>query len=287
MRRIIEIIVIDDLFLFNAIIDVVNLRELELSGRQFAWANSLETLTFEKLDRILSCTEWKSKFPHTTVHALSQEISDHTPLLLNTGDSAGRTTPPQFKFELGWFLREGFFDMVKEIWSEAQGGHTPLEKWQAKIRRGRQFLRGWAKNISATNKKEKSQLLDNLNMLDKKAENSPLDQDELNLKHVMNERLANLLREEELKWYQRAKAKNLLEGDANTKYFHLVANGKHRKSRIFRLEQEEGLIQGEKELRDYITKYYKELFGPSKSIPMSLDVVVMISLKSLYRKMKC
>jgi mannosylglycoprotein endo-beta-mannosidase len=87
----------------------------------------------------------------------------------------------------------------------------------------------------------------------------------------MNERLADLLREEELKWYQRAKAKNLLEGDANTKYFHLVANGKHRKSRIFRLEQEEGLIQGEKELRDYITKYYKELFGPSKSIPMSLD----------------
>jgi mannosylglycoprotein endo-beta-mannosidase len=108
-------------------------------------------------------------------------------------------------------------------------------------------------------------------MLDKKAENSPLDQDELNLKHVMNERLADLLREEELKWYQRAKAKNLLEGNANTKYFHLVANGKHRKSRIFRLEQEEGLIQGEKELRDYITKYYKELFGPSKSIPMSLD----------------
>jgi hypothetical protein len=70
-------------------------------------------------------------------------------------------------------------------------------------------------------------------MLDKKAENSPLDQDELNLKHVMNERLADLLREEELKWYQRAKAKNLLEGDANTKYFHLVANGKYRKSRIF------------------------------------------------------
>jgi hypothetical protein len=51
----------------------------------------------------------------------------------------------------------------------------------------------------------------------------------------------------------------------------LVANGKHRKSRIFRLEQEEGLIQGEKELREYITKYYKELFSPLKSIPMSLD----------------
>ena len=39
--------------------------------------------------------------------------------------------------------------------------------------------------------------------------------------------------EEELKWYQRAKVKNMLEGDANTKYFHLVANWKHRKNSYF------------------------------------------------------
>jgi len=71
-------------FLFNAIIDAFNLRELELSGRQFTWANNLEIPTFEKLDRILSCTEWELKFPRTTVQALSREISDHTPLFINT-----------------------------------------------------------------------------------------------------------------------------------------------------------------------------------------------------------
>jgi hypothetical protein len=68
--------------------------------------------------------------------------------------------------------------------------------------------------------------------LDKKAEIFPLDEPELNLKHVLNERLAELLREEELKWYQRAKVKHLLEGDANTKYYHLLANGRHRKTRM-------------------------------------------------------
>jgi hypothetical protein len=45
--------------------------------------------------------------------------------------------------------------------------------------------------------------------------------------------LAQLLREEELKWYQRAKVNDLLEGDSNTKYFQLVASGKHRETRIF------------------------------------------------------
>ena len=53
---------------------------------------------------------------------------------------------------------------------------------------------------------------------------------EIALKHYINERLAHMLREEELKWYQRAKVKDLLQGDSNTQYFYLVANGKHRKN---------------------------------------------------------
>jgi len=57
-----------------------------------------------------------------------------------------------------------------------------------------------------------------------------LNESERDLKHVLNERLAELLREEELKWYQRAKVKRILEGDANTKYYHLLANGRHRKT---------------------------------------------------------
>jgi hypothetical protein len=39
------------------VIDGLNLRELEMSGRKFTWANSLPNPTFEKLDRILMSTE--------------------------------------------------------------------------------------------------------------------------------------------------------------------------------------------------------------------------------------
>ena len=55
--------------------------------------------------------------------------------------------------------------------------------------------------------------------MDKNVESTLLDQNESNLKYILNERLSELLQEEEIKWYQRAKVKNLLEGDANTKYF--------------------------------------------------------------------
>ena len=258
-------------FLFNAVIDAYNLRELDLSGRQFTWANNLSNQTFEKLDRVLMTTEWESKYPRASVQALTREISDHTPLFLNSGDGDSISTHNDFKFELGWLLHDGFFDMVKEVWTSTSSGTTPMDRWQAKIRRLRQHLRGWAKNVRGAYKKEKKFLLDKLDELDKKSEHTHLDQNELNFKHALHEKVSQLLREEEIKWYQRAKVKNLLEGDANTKYFHLVANGKHRKTRIFGLEQEEGNIVGDVEIRKYITDYYKKLFGHPESSDVVLD----------------
>jgi hypothetical protein len=65
-----------------------------------------------------------------------------------------------------------------------------------------------------------------------------------------------LLREEEIKWYQRAKVQDLLQGDSNTKYFQMVANGKFRKTRIFQLKDGNQVITGESELKQHITTYY-------------------------------
>jgi hypothetical protein len=88
-------------------------------------------------------------------------------------------------------------------------------------------------------------------------------------------RLIQLLREEEIRWYQRSKSAELLQGDNNTKYFHLVANGKHRKTRISQLEDGVQIIRGEEHLKSYITDYYKGLFGPLDGVcdvpPLSKD----------------
>jgi hypothetical protein len=161
--------------------------------------------------------------------------------------------------------------MVKNVWHNTLVIGSPIERWQTKIRRLRQHLRGWAKNVSGAYKKEKTTILNKLDKLDKKVESTTLSQSELDLKHVLNERLAELLREEEIKWYQRTKAKHLLEGDANTKYYHLLANGRHRKTRIFRLEDENNIISGNAQLKGYITNYYKNLFGPSEVSQIMLD----------------
>jgi hypothetical protein len=72
-----------------------------------------------------------------------------------------------------------------------------------------------------------------IDSLDKKAEYSNLFPNKLDMLRCLRDRISHLLREEEIAWFQKSKTKDLLEGDNNTKYFRLVANGKYRKSRIF------------------------------------------------------
>ena len=92
-------------FLFNACIDSLNLRELDLSGRQFTWANSLDTPTFERLDRVLVSTDWEQEFPLAVVQALTRDISDHTPLLLDCGTSTTQGNNVLFNLNYVGYLR--------------------------------------------------------------------------------------------------------------------------------------------------------------------------------------
>ena len=101
--------------MFNAIIDGLNLKEIEMSGRKFTWANAKRIPTYEKLDRVLASTEWEHRFPLVTVDALNREISDHTPLLLSTGEKVFRRNQPEFKFELSWLLKKDFFETVARV----------------------------------------------------------------------------------------------------------------------------------------------------------------------------
>ena len=94
-------------------------------------------------------------------------------------------------------------------------------------------MRGWAKNVNGNFRREKEELFRRAGELDLKAETYVLNQQELDLKQSLKVRITQMHREEEIKWFQRAKTKNMLEGDNNTKYFQMVANEKVGKQGFF------------------------------------------------------
>lgn len=188
------------------------MREIALSGRQFTWANRRETPTYEKLDRVLASVSWEQKFPLVSVRALTRSGSDHTPLLLDSGDQAFKGNKYHFSFELAWLKKEGFAEMVAREWASISSGSNPMEVWQNKIRHLRQFLRGWAKNLSGTYKIEKGRLLSIIDALDCKAESAPLEDHERQTLRNAQDAIAKLRRDEESKWAQRAKIKKFKKG---------------------------------------------------------------------------
>jgi hypothetical protein len=152
--------------------------------------------------------------------------------------------------------------MVAKEWAAASKGNNLLVVWQNKICHLCHFLRGWAKNHSGFYKKEKERLLLLIDRLDLRAEIAPLTDLERKELREANEVLANLRRDEEIKWAQIAKVKHIQEGGNNRKYFHLIANSKHHRKKIFQLDQDEGTIIGQESIKNYITNFYKKLFGP-------------------------
>jgi hypothetical protein len=67
--------------------------------------------------------------------------------------------------------------------------------------------------------------------LDKKSETSVLSDIEREALKKSNDELAMLRRFKDSKWAQHAKVRHIQEGGNNTKYVHLVANGKHRRKK--------------------------------------------------------
>jgi hypothetical protein len=120
-------------FIFNAIIESLNLKEIVLLGHQYTWASRRETPTYEKLDRVLAIVEWEQKFPLVSVRALPRSGSDHTPLLIDSGNHAHLGNKPRFSFELSWLQHDGFYDLVAVEWAAVPMGASPIDTWKIRL----------------------------------------------------------------------------------------------------------------------------------------------------------
>ena len=122
-------------------------------------------------------------------------------------------------------------------------------------------MKGWGGNLRGDFRKKKEEVLHGIkaiDALDQKNGGSGLDEQE---RVGLETELENILEEEETYWQQRGSEKQVLEGDANTSFFHMSANGKRRKKSILSLEHNGGNITDQKQIRGVIEGFYKKLFG--------------------------
>jgi hypothetical protein len=112
---------------------------------------------------------------------------------------------------------------------------------------------------------EKIDIFDNISEVVGLSENDRMEKLDLELT------LKKLVDEKGIKLKQRARDKFILDGDENSRYFHLLAKCKRRKLKIMTLTHEDKVAQEEDEINHLATSFYQNLFGHSQESSMSLS----------------
>jgi hypothetical protein len=73
--------------------------------------------------------------------------------------------------------------------------------------------------------------------------------------------MMEMLSSEEEYWRQRGRQQWILQGDANTKFFHAFANGRKRKCAIHSLSSDQGVITEKGAIQEHIYSFYRNLMG--------------------------
>ena len=197
------------------------------------------------------------------VTALPRVGSDHAPMVIDTG--VRRVTSPKiFQFEKWWLDQPDFKDLVRNIWNTPVPGKTAMDIWMNKSRLFRKRVKGWSINIEAGIKKRKRELLLEFDILDVFSERNQVNEvDRHRMEEIRNE-LNSIWSKEETAFWQRSRDRKIVDGDKNNAYFQAVANHRHRKNHLSKLNGDNGPVYSTKEMLEVATTFYKNLFGAEK-----------------------
>ena len=140
------------------------------------------------------------------------------------------------RFEKSWLSQEGFINLLIQWWNSYPLGLDISNSWRLKLQFLRRKLRGWCLNFLGEKKKNKQQLLEQISDLETLYDTNALTNSQYIEWQNYKSALHQIYRDEEAHWQQRAKLRWHLEGDLNTKFFHITATNRKKKNLILSLE---------------------------------------------------
>lgn len=121
-------------------------------------------------------------------------------------------------------------------------------------------LKKWNAEVFGDVGKKKKELLEGIRELGSVDEGRSLEEEEKVRKTDMSRELEKTLLSEEIIWRQKSRALWLKEGDKNTKFFHRLANSRHKFNQVDSLSINGEVSRNPRETQEHIVHFYKNLY---------------------------
>lgn len=238
--------------------------DLGYFGSRFTWrrGNQKDKFKGARLDRALCNLDWRIRFEGASVEHLATSHSDHVPILIRTDKAFERRGEEKFRFQAAWLMDESFSETVARHWS----ANADLAD---NVRHITTSLKDWNKEHFGSVGRKKRRVLARIQGVQKELSISRRP-GLFKLEKKLQKELDDILKQEEMIWYQKSREEWIVSGDRNTKYYHTstVINRSRKKIGALKNDNDE-LITEKDQIKTMITDYFMRLFEKDSSCNMS------------------
>ena len=243
---------------FRALVNDLELIDYPLVGRKYTWSNERQHATLTRIDRVFVSRDWDLAFPRFQLTPASSNVSDHCPLLLS---KMRRAHYNGFRFEKHWFLFDDYASVVQAAWVKPVRSLDAVRALHIRLSRTAKALKLWGKQKCRWEKFVSDVASDVIFNLDLAQESRDLSYEERSLRSFLKNKLLGIAALDRIRWRQHSRVLWLRHGDANTRLFHLRANGRRRKNHIPSLIGTTGPVTDHDSKAQILLENYKNLMG--------------------------
>lgn len=211
-----------------------------------------------RLDRFLVTGDWEEHFSNVTQTRLHCPVSDHWPVLLDSGGI--RSGPTPFRFENMWLLSEGFLERVKGWWDSYVISDLPSSCLAQKLKLLKSDLKRWNREVFGCLEVQKANVFAVLQELDVIESEGVLSAADLRRRDDVRKEFGQIARMKEISFRQKSRCLWLKDEDRNTKFFHRTVNAHRRVNRIGRMRVDGVELSSSDAVRAGIVGFYEHLF---------------------------
>ncbi|OMO85770.1 Endonuclease/exonuclease/phosphatase [Corchorus olitorius] len=242
---------------FRECLDSCFLTEVKAKGLHYTWSNRRgdDQVTWERLDRAFANAKWFELNGEAVLENLPITASDHSPLLLNLERSTEFKKRP-YRFELMWTTDPQCEQVVAQAWNTDQQGSVAFNLAR-KIQATKERLKVWNKCHFGDLSRRKKALEEELTRAQQQIEMP----ENRHREEIIRRELETLLEQEQLMWMQKSRANWYIQGERNTRYFHLTTKKRRVRNRITNIRRMDGESTDDpKEIEEAFLSNFKRIY---------------------------